>query len=281
MKKSVFISILCFSAFLFQPNTEAGPAKRYISLAPATTEILFSLGLEEEIVGVSSYCDYPQAALSKEKVGDFSRPDTEKILFLKPDYVFCAGLEQAAVALQLKRLNLNVYVSDPANIEELFDSILTIGKITARQTYARNVVEDMKNRIKKITTKSASIPKEKQKKVFVEIWHDPLFTAGCGSFIDELISLAGGINIAYDTKRPYSIFSWEEVISRNPDCIFVAYMSEKSPLELIKKRPGWANLAAVKNNRVYTDIDPNMLLRPGPRLAQGLEELYKRLYPGQ
>ncbi len=106
-------------------------APRYISLAPSTTEILFALGLDKEIVGVSSYCDYPPQAISKEKVGNFSHPSIEKIISLRPDYIFCTGLEQAPAIAELRRLNLNVYVADPKNMQELLESIRQIGKIPA------------------------------------------------------------------------------------------------------------------------------------------------------
>ena len=252
---------------------------RYISLAPSTTEILFALGLDEEIVGVSSYCNYPLKAKDKEKVGTFSQPNIEKILSLKPDYIFCTGLEQALAISQLRRLNLNVYVGDPVNMEELLNSIRNIGKIVGKEWEAENLIKNMKSEIEEISSKVKLIPESKKPKVFIEIWYGPLTTAGKGSFIDELLTLAGGINIAYDTKRAYSIFSPEEVIKRNPDCIILAYMDKEKPLKLVGERFGWKGISAVKNNRLYNDINPDLLLRPGPRIVQGLKEIYKRLYP--
>jgi iron complex transport system substrate-binding protein len=106
-----------------------------------------------------------------------------------------------------------------------------------------------------------------------------LTTAGKGSFIDELIALAGGVNIARDTKRPYSIFSPEEVIKRNPDCIILTYMDKEMPLKSVGGRFGWKQISAVKNSRLYNDIGSDLLLRPGPRLVQGLKEMHRRLYP--
>jgi iron complex transport system substrate-binding protein len=106
-----------------------------------------------------------------------------------------------------------------------------------------------------------------------------LTTAGRGSFIDELLTLAGGVNIAYDTKRAYSIFSPEEVIRRNPDCIILTYMDKEKPAKLVGERFGWKGISAIKDNRLYSDINSDLLLRPGPRVVQGLKEIYKRLYP--
>ncbi len=247
-------------------------------MAPSTAEILFALGLGKNIVGVSSYCDYPPEAESKDKVGDFSHPNMEKILFLKPDYIFSTGLEQAAAVNQLKRLNFKVYVSDPANIVELFESINDIGRITNRIEDAKELIQRMKKDIESVASKVRLIPAEKRTKVFIEIWHEPLMTAGKGSFIDELVILAGGINIAHNIGRPYSNFSPERIVKLNPGCIIMAYMDKESPLKLVGGRFGWADIDAVKNKQVFNDIDPDILLRPGPRITEGLKEIYKRLY---
>jgi len=252
---------------------------RYISLAPSTTEILFALGLDDRIVGVSVYCNYPPKAKEKEKIGEFSQVNIEKVLALRPDYIFCTGLEQAQIITELRRLGLRVYVADPRNIQDLFNSIKDIGKISDRVKEAENLVKNMAGEIEAITSKVKLIPENKRPKVFIEIWHDPLTTAGKGSFIDELITLAGGINIAKDTRRPYSIFSPEEVIKRNPDSIILTYMDKEKPEKLAGERFGWKGISAVKHKRLYSDINPDLLLRPGPRVVQGLREIHKRLYP--
>ncbi|MFH1507949.1 MAG: cobalamin-binding protein [Candidatus Omnitrophota bacterium] len=259
------------------PKNLSGSVPRYISLAPSTTEILFSLGLDEEIVGVSSFCNYPPQAQEKAKIGDFSNPNIEKILSLKPDYIFCTGLEQANVVLKLRQLGLKVYVFDPVNIRELLATISETGSITNRREQAQELTQRMRQRIEEITSLTKLISQEKKPKVFIEIWHDPLTTAGEGSFVDELIDLAGGVNIAHNTKRPYSTFSQEEVIRRDPDYIIMAYMDKEQPVKLVEKRFGWDSISAVRNKRIYNDIDPDLLLRPGPRIVQGLEELYKKL----
>jgi len=252
---------------------------RIISLAPSITEILFELGLGKNLVGVTSYCNYPRETLNIEKVGTFSEPNIEKILVLNPDLIFTTGLEQQPVVEKLKKLRLNVVVIYPSNIEELFNSIKEIGKITKTETRAERLIDKMKERIDRVKAKVTQIPKEKRKKVFVELWYDPITTAGPGSCVDELIELAGGINIAYDLTRPYSMFNPELVIARNPDCIILGYMAlkDRGP-DGVMGRFGWGNISAVKNRKVFSDIDPDLLVRPGPRLVEGLEELYERLY---
>jgi iron complex transport system substrate-binding protein len=280
MKKIILLVSLV--TIFFQGHSSAGRVTgkpRYISLAPSTTEILFALGLDQEIVGVSSYCNYPTQTQSKAKVGDFSHPSIEKIFSLRPDYIFCTGLEQVPVIEQLRQLKFNIYVADPSNIEELFNTIHDIGKITNKNKEAQELVRKMRRDIEEIGVKVSLIPPEQRPKVFIEIWHEPLMSAGKGSLIDEIITLAGGINIAHDTRRSYSNFSPEKVISLNPDCIIMAYMDKEPALKLVENRFGWGNIKAVKNRRVFNDIDPDTLLRPGPRITSGLKELNKRLYP--
>ncbi len=276
MKRISIITLLVLTYFGVALAGENNP--RYISLAPSTTEILFALGLDDQIVGVSSYCNYPPQAKEKEKAGNFSQPNMEKILSLKPDYIFCTGLEQAPIIPELRQLNLKVYVSDPKNMKELFESIREIAAITARTEKAEKIIKDMQAEIDDISSKVKTIPDDKRVKVFIEIFNDPLTTAGRGTFIDELIAMAGGVNIAGDTKRAYTIFNQEEVIKRDPNCIIIAYMGKEKAQELIARRFAWDSISAVKNNRIYDDINPDTLLRPGPRVVSGLKELHKRFY---
>lgn len=277
-KKTLIIGLVLIFISIGKSSAE-DKRLRIISLAPSTTEILFALGLDEEIVGVSSFCNYPLEAQQKEKVGTFSQPNIEKILSLRPDIVFCTGLEQAPVVWKLKQLNLKIHISDPSNIKELFDSIEEIAALIHREKNGVTLISKMKIGIEEIESKTKLIPDEDRMRVFVEFWNEPLMSAGKGSFIDELIRLAGGVNIAYDIKRPYSHFSPELVIRRDPDCIILAYMVNKDATKAIRKRLGWAEISAVKNNRIYNDINPDILLRPGPRLVEGLKEFHKRLYP--
>ncbi len=272
--KKIILSVICL--FIIWARAEAAP--KFISLAPSTTEILFALGLDEEIAGVSSYCNYPSKAKSKANIGDFSHPNMEKIFSLKPDYIFCTGLEQAPVIEELRHLGFNVYVADPKTVEELFSSIMDIGAIIGKGREAGLLVKNMKDDINKVNEKIRLIPKAKRIKVFVEIWHEPLMTAGAGSFIDELITLAGGINVARNISRPYSYFSAEKVINLNPGCIIMTYMDKETPLKLLETRFGWNNIEAIRNKKVFNDINPDTLLRPGPRITEGLKELYKRFY---
>jgi iron complex transport system substrate-binding protein len=252
---------------------------RIISLAPATTEILFALGLDSEIVGVSSFCNYPPQALAKEKVGTFSSPNAEVIVSLKPDVVVGTGLEQASAIEMLRGLGLTVNVSDPVNMTELFVSIREIAALCDKVREGEALIQKMQADIDQVQRHMDQRGTAK-KKVFVEIWGDPLTTAGARTFIDELILLSGGENIAHDVVKQYAHFSPEQVIARDPDVIIMPSMAGTvDPVAIVASRPGWDTISAVKNKCVYNDISSDIILRPGPRLAEGLKELYKHLWP--
>lgn len=275
MKSPSFLLILS----LLAPGLNARALMRIVSLTPATTEILFALNLGEEVKGVSSFCSYPPEVRGLEKVGTFSRPNMERILKMKPDLILATGLEQGPALQELRRLGLKVLVSHPATMRELFDSILDIGRSTEREAEAAALVHRLREELREIADRTAALPPERRPTVFVELWDSPLMTAGPGSFIDEMIRLAGGVNIASDAPRPYPLFSPEVVLQRNPDCVLLAYMTADPAQVRLEKRFAWNRLAAVRTGRVYGDISPDLILRPGPRLVEGLRELQKRLLP--
>jgi len=263
---------------LLSTQTAYSSNQRLISLSPATTEILFSLGLQDKIIGNTTFCNFPQEAKNIPKVGTFSEPNIERIISLKPDIVFTTGLEQAQTVLKLRKLGIKVFINDPKSFSELFESIIKIGEITDKEQEAKSLVKEMKERMEIVQTKVAKIPKRNWPKVFIEIWYAPIMTAGPSSIVGELIDIAGGKNIAYDTPRPYSRFSAEVVIDRNPDIIILGYMTKENTQDLVSNRLGWKNIDAVKNNRVVCDISPDLMFRPGPRIIIGLEKIYKHLY---
>ncbi|MFH1379531.1 MAG: cobalamin-binding protein [bacterium] len=274
--------IICLGILLLNGCNNAQQVNekhRYISLAPANTEILFRLGLQDKLVGVTDFCNYPKEAEQIPSVGSFSSPSIEKIVSLKPDIIFTTGLEQAIIVENLRKLNLNVYICQPTNMEELFMSIEEIGKLTKNSAQAKRLIDSMKKEIAIVQAKLKKIPLNKRKKVFVEIWHAPLMTAGKGSFIDELIVLTGGINIAHNTPRPYSYFSAEKVVEYNPDYILLAH-TECFNAENIKNRVGWKDITAVKEGNLIVEIDPDMFLRAGPRLVDALKQIHNRIYEG-
>jgi iron complex transport system substrate-binding protein len=273
-----YIQGIVFVLVLFVYHLTYAATQRFISLSPAATEILFALGLKDEIIADTTFCNFPEEAKKLPKVGTFSEPNIEKILSLKPDIIFTTGLEQAPSVARLQSLGLKVIVSDPKNTFEFFASIMQIGKATSREEAAGLLIETMQKRIDAVKSQVAMIPQDKRPKVFIEIWYDPIMTAGPNSIVNEILTIAGANNIAYDTNRPYSRFSAEAIIQRNPDVIILGYMAKKNTKDLVSKRLGWKNINAIKNNRVISDIDPDLILRPSPRIVEGIEEIYKHLY---
>jgi iron complex transport system substrate-binding protein len=262
-----------------EPAKDEPVALRLVSGAPSVTEILFALGLEREVVGVSQHCNYPSAARTKAKIGTFSRPNIEKIINLKPDIIFLTGLEQDVVTGQFEKLGIRTVTVYPKDLQELYQSIRYIGQLVGRRAKADSVVANMKEDISNVTERVSKIPSESRKKLLFEIMNDPLIVAGRNSFIGQLGTIAGGINIAYDTERAYSKFSPEIVVERDPDCIILGYMFEEGDAtKRIQSRLGWSNINAVKTGAIFNDIDPDILLRPGPRTSLAVEEIYKRLY---
>lgn len=252
--------------------------KRIVSLAPSNTEILFALGLGGKVVGVTNYCDYPEEAKSKEKIGGFSDPNLEKIISLKPDLVLATDMHQKPVE-QLEKLNIPVVILAPKNIPDMLKSIEIIGRISGKEAESLRLVETLKNRIKTVENKTAGIPQDKRPKIYYEVWPEPFTTAGPGTFVNDIIEKAGGENISGDAEKAYPQYSQEMIISKNPDIIiFSHHGSSKQTIEDILKRPGWENINAVKNNKVFY-VDENIVQRATPRLVDGLEQFAKIIHP--
>ncbi|HID93504.1 MAG TPA: cobalamin-binding protein [bacterium (Candidatus Stahlbacteria)] len=244
--------------------------QRAISLVPSVTEIIYAIGAQDKLVGVVTPCDYPPG-IDKPIVGNFSSVSLERIIALKPDIVFVAGIEQHRLWEKLRCAGLNIVIIAPNNLNAVYESIKEIGIILDKESKADSLVSYMKDEIEKL---QKGLPK-KLRRVYVEISEKPLVSCGRNSFINEMISLAGGKNIMDDIDQPYPIVNAEEIIRRNPEVIIIAHEGGIDP----RKRLGWQSIAAVKNEQIYKDIDPNILMRPGPRIVDGIKALIKCIYP--
>lgn len=287
MKRAVFfISLLLFCshsiAFPVTVKDELGnqlalkqAPQRIISGMPSNTEIITALGLDDQLVGITDLCNYPRSIARKTRVG--ANPlNAERIVHLNPDMVVLLGDAQMNDVARLKTLALPVYAINPHSFADVKKSIVAIGAATGRSPEAKKLVSLMDERIKNIltTVKGANAPSPK---VFVEIWHDPLTTAAQGTFINDLIKLAGGTNIAEASVQPYPQFSPESLIAADPDVIIVPVEKEKNKEEMYRTAR-WKILKAVRNNNILF-IDSDLLARPGPRLADAFEIIAKFLYP--
>lgn len=245
--------------------------KRIVSLIPSTTEIAFSLGLKDRIVGVTVNDNYPPEVKKIEKVGDIN-VNVEKVVGLKPDLVLASPINSDAVE-KLRSLGLPVLAVDAQNLEEVYESIRLVSKATGSVKRADQLIREMEEEKKQIVQRVASIPEEKRVKVWVEVDSTP-YTAGGGTFLNELITLAGGRNVAAEMKG-WTQVSSEKVIKWNPDVILATY--EKADKSIVS-RPGWNRIRAVNEKHIYS-LDPDVTTRPGPRITKGLREIAEILYP--
>jgi iron complex transport system substrate-binding protein len=245
-----------------------------VSLAPANTEIAFALGAGGKLVAGTSYDDYPAAAKALPKIGDFQSPSVEKIVSFQPDLVLAAGGIQAGLRAKLENLGIKVFVVDPSTLDGVYTDLTALGKLLGVSDKATTVVAAMKQRADAVEQKVAGLSRPT---VFVEIYSKPLMTAGKATFIDNLVTLAGGTNIGDAAGSGFPSFSSEVLFKDDPDVYVATTGSMATPVQ-IAKRSGYSGLKAVKDGRVYV-IEDNLLVRPGPRLVDGLEQLAQMIHP--
>ena len=255
--------------------------QKIISLAPSNTEIAFALGLGDKLVGVTEYCDYPEAAKDKPKIGGYSTVDIEKVVSIHPDLILATEYHKAEVIPALERVGLTVLTLDPKTVDEVLEAITLVGKCTSKEDEAYQLVTEIENRVNAITEKTAGLAEAEKLWVFYIVYHDPLMTVGSDTLIHELIVKAGGINIAQDLTGDYPTMGLEAVIAANPQVIVANYghgTAADAPLQFAQNEPRLADVDARVNNQVY-GIDANLTSRPGPRIVQGLEQMAKFIHP--
>lgn len=258
---------------------------RIISLSPSQTENLYALGLGDEIIGVSDYCDFPVEALTKEKMGSSWTINLERILEVEPDIVFIYAGGQPEAVEQMNAMGIQVVDFTPNSIEGVFDSLIKTGELTNRVEEAQGVVEALKAEKELIVSKVEGLEKVP---VFYQVWDEPLQTAGPGSFIHELMELAGGENIAGDTDTEYPMYSVEALVEKNPEIYFMPpHVSNFEEMtdemaetyrEGVRNRPGYDQIKAIKDNRIEL-MEPNIASRPGVRIIQGLRLFAEAIHP--
>ena len=255
--------------------------EKIISLAPGNTEILYALGLEDRLVGVTEYCNYPEATKEKPQIGGFAAIDIEKVVAIEPDLILAANIHKGEVIPQLERLGFTVLALDPKTLDEVLEAINLIGRFTGKTEEAARLTTEMKNRIKAVTYKTATLSEAQRPGVFYILWHDPLMTVSAETRIHELIIKAGGVNIARDLEGGYPTMSLEAVIMANPQVIIAGSghgSSQDLPFQFALTEPRLAEIAARQNNRVY-EVDSDLTSRPGPRIVDGLEKLAQFIHP--
>ena len=299
MKLQTAVSVLLLLAVLFAGSASAAEwepvtitddlgvvveitkyPERIVSLSPANTEILFALGLDERIVGVTEYCTYPEAALSKEKIGGFSTINTEKITVLNPDLIVAADGNSEETVSHLRELGYTLITINADTIERTLADILLLGKATGTSAEADELVSSMQADLAEIAEKTADLEKPK---ILHCMWIDPLWVSGNHTFQNEMIQYAGGIN-AVVTTEGWGIVTLEKFLLIDPDIIFVDTgmgMGEGATDSLknyIMTEPRLSTLTAVQNGHVYA-VNADIIDRGGPRLVEGVEAIASIAHP--
>ncbi|WP_216831678.1 ABC transporter substrate-binding protein [Alkalihalobacterium elongatum] len=266
-------------AFENEVTLEEEPEK-IVTLIPSITETVFALDAGDKIVGRTDWCNFPEAVLEIETVGgmDF---DVEKVISLQPDVVLAhaSGAHSSADGLdQLRNSGIKVViVNDAKQLEDVYKSIEMIGEVIGKTNEATNVIEDMQNKITELAAKAEEIPEEDRVNVWVEVSPD-LYTPGKDTFLNELLQLLNATNVTGD-QEGWPQFTEEDVVSINPDVIITTYgYYIENPSEEVKGRSAWKDVNAVANDRIY-DVENDTVTRSGPRLAEGMEQLAKFIYP--
>jgi len=256
-------------------------AQRVIALAPSNTEILFAVGAGSQMVGRDELSDYPVESKSLPSVGgsmgDFS---AETIVSLKPDLVLASELNPPELVASLESLGLTVYyLGNPETLEEMYANLQTVGRLTGHEKEAADLVNSLKSRVAAVDQKVATTTERPL--VFYELdGTDPAkpWTSGPGTFIDQLIARAGGVNAGAELESEWAQISSEQLVAANPDIIILGDALYGISPESVRARPGWDVLNAVQADQIFT-FDDNLVSRPGPRLVDAFEQLAKLLHP--
>ena len=257
-------------------SIESAP-RRIVALAPSIAECLFALGLDEEIVGVTEYTNFPPQALSKPKVGSYIHLQIEAIVGLKPDLIVATmeGNPKSQVE-QMERLGLKVVVTNPRTLDDLYETLLILGKILRRESTAEHLIENMRGAIRTLSGLVASRPKPR---VLLQVGSNPMVVAGDETLQDHLIKVAGGENIGASQGRGYIPLSLERAITLAPEVVLISSMADSLTAERVKESwKRWPQIPAVAGGRIHV-IDGDLIDRPSPRIVEGLKSMTKMIHP--
>ncbi len=251
--------------------------RRVVSLAPSITEIIFALGKENLLKGVTRFSDFPEAAKNLPRVGSYVHLDLEKIVALKPD--LCIGIKDGnpiAVVSKLERLGIPVYAVDPKNLEAILETILRLGSLLGADQKAHAIVTDVRTRVERVKSIVATSPRKPG--VFFQIGVSPIVAAGTETYIHELIVMAGGKNLS-EGPVAYPRYSREQVLGLSPEVLIITSMARGASFDRVKNQwRKWPSIPAVRDNRIFL-LDSNLCDRPTPRFIDGLERLAKAIHP--
>ena len=251
--------------------------QRIVTLAASLTEIVFALGQGHRVCGVEQFSDYPPAAQKLPKVGSYINPDVERIVALRPD--LCLAIKDGNprhVVERLVGLGIPVYAVDPRNLQGVIATVLEIGRLINAIPAAEALADDLSRRLQRINflvTRNQHRPR-----VFFQIGISPIVSVGSHTFLDELITTAGGLNVAAG-KITYPRFSQEQVLALLPEIMIITSMARGEAFDRVKTFwERWQTLPAARNHKIFL-VDSNIVDRPSPRIFDGLETLFRLFHP--
>lgn len=248
--------------------------QRIVSMSPGNTEIVFALGAGDRVVGVTSYSDYPEEAKTKPTIGGYHAPDVEKIVSLAPDVVFAMTDIQAKYIQILRQAGIRVVAVEPKTLPEILNAIDIISEALGEEARGRQLHQELAGQLDQVRRQVGTAP---AKRTFLEVWDTPLLTVGRQSFIHDLITQAGGINVSADKNVDYTPCDIEQLYAYNPE-VYVVLSHSRDDIRSVIANPNLAAIQAVKANQVFSITD-DLLQRPGPRSFTGLVKLAEILHP--
>jgi iron complex transport system substrate-binding protein len=259
----------------------ASAPQRIVSLAPSNTELLFALGVGDRIVGVTEYCNYPPEVASIEKVAGFNTVNLEKIAAASPDLIFAIRGNDMESLRSLRQLGVPVFSLDIQTLEQVDSALRRLGSVMQVESRAKELADSLSARIRGVEQRVGKI--STKPKVMWGFWGDPVYTAGKGTMIDDVIAVAGGRNVGRLAEGAWPQVGLETIVMWAPDVIITTHIPggvEKLPAEMerLRQTDGWKQLPAVQKGRIYY-IEGDWLLRPGPRLVDALEGMARHLHP--
>jgi len=258
----LFLLVSCRQAL---PKSES---PRYVITSPEAAEIVYLLQGIKNVVGVAEEVDYPAPFRELPKVGSFGGITFEKIIELNPSLVITASLEQERLAGELQKIGIETLVIYPQSIDEMLESIVIIAEKIGIRDRGVAVRDSLKTELNSLVEK---VPTTNKPRVYVEIYGNPIMSVSNKSYVGRLVNIAGGDNIFTELPRDYSRVKQEDVINYNPDIIIITYPGVTA--KDVINRKGWQHLSACKENRIYHDINPDLILRAGPRFLEGISVL--------
>ncbi|MBI2503572.1 MAG: ABC transporter substrate-binding protein [Candidatus Latescibacteria bacterium] len=256
------------------------PPGRLVSLAPSNTELLFALGLGDKVAGVTDYCNYPPEAQKVPKVAGYSTLSLEKIIAVAPDLVLAARGNDLEGIAALRVAGIPVFSLDIQSVEGLIESTGRVGQLVGAREAAARLQGEWRERVARVRARVDS--SQVRPRVMWGYFGEPVYTAGAGTLIDDLISVAGGVNVGRRASGAWPPVSLETILFWAPEVLLAAAMADDQAVEKelarLRELEGWNQIPAVRQGRVY-QLNPDWLTRPGPRALLALEQLAELLHP--